>query len=278
MKKVLAFDIGGTNTRLVLFNEKHKIEKELVTPTPYGDEDKFINNCIEMIEQFPLENVVCIGAGVPGLVDDEKGIIISLVNVNIFNVKFREKLENKFNIPVHLINDASAGCIGEANLGAGKNFSRVFFVTISTGIGGSLCVDKKLANYVTEVGHTYFNYKNSIQEYEIASGKNITKLAKLNGLNYENMADFFKDVKAKNEKALLLYKEWLSIINGFIKLMNDSYLPDIFVFTGGVLKSKEIFWKDLQNSHPDILINECKFGERAGLIGTGVYAFDSIKE
>ena len=117
----------------------------------------------------------------------------------------------------------------------------------------------------------------SDEEYEIASGKNITKLAKLNGLSYENMADFFCDVKAKDEKALLLYKEWLGIINGFITLMNNSYLPDIFVFTGGVLKSKEIFWKDLQKSHSNILIKECKFGERAGLVGTGVHAFDSIK-
>ena len=41
MKYVLAFDIGGTNTRLSLVNEKYEIEKQLILPTVSGSVEDF---------------------------------------------------------------------------------------------------------------------------------------------------------------------------------------------------------------------------------------------
>ena len=278
MKKVLAFDIGGTNMRLALVNEKFEVEKRMDLSTVTGDPDAFMNNCIKLIEQFPLEDVVAIGAGVPGVVNRETGEILDLPHVHIKNVQFGKILNEKFNLPVYLRNDAEVACLGEAYLGAGKDYERVFFITVSTGLGGALCVDQKNQDYVTEVGHTKFIYKNTIQEYGLVSGINIIKLIKMNDIKGINSAkEMFDGVKAKDSEALRLYDEWFMILNKFVRLMIDSYTPDIICMTGGLMKAKDVFFKKLQDENPDANIVECHFSESAGIMGASVYAFQCAK-
>ena len=54
-------------------------------------------------------------------------------------------------------NDANAGAIGEAEFGAGKGFSSLFYMTLSTGIGGGICIDGQVwrgaDSYGGEIGH-----------------------------------------------------------------------------------------------------------------------------
>lgn len=279
MKKVLAFDIGGTNTRLALINEKFKIEKELITRTPIKDEEKFIENCLKMIDEFPLEDVVAIGAGVPGVVDRQNGIIIDLPNVFIKNVKFGDILKEKYNLPLYLRNDAEIACLGEAYLGAGKSHNRVFFITISTGLGGALCIDSKIQDYVTEIGHTAYVYKNNVTEYEkLVSGFNLKNLAKFNGFDeIKEAKEMFDGVRNQNENCLKLFDEWFSILNSFITLVTSSYYPDVICITGGLTKSKDLFYDKLQEKHPETKIVDCFFKEGAGLMGAGVYALQCAK-
>ena len=278
MRKVLAFDIGGTNMRLALVNEKFEVEKRMDLSTVTGDPDAFMNNCIKLIEEFPLEDVVAIGAGVPGVVDRETGMILDLPHVHIQNVPFGEVLSKKFNLPVFLRNDAEVACLGEAYLGAGKDYERVFFITVSTGLGGALCVDQKNQDYVTEVGHTKFIYKNTLQEYGLVSGVNIKKLIKMNDIKgIETARDMFHGIRENDPEALRLYKEWFMILNKFVRLMIDSYQPDIICMTGGLMKGKDVFFEKLQKENEDANIVECHFSESAGIMGASVYAFQCAK-
>lgn len=278
MRKVLAFDIGGTNMRLALVNEKFEVEKRQDLSTVTGDPEAFMSNCIKLIEQFPLEDVVAIGAGVPGVVDRKTGMILDLPHVHIQNVPFGEVLSKKFNLPVFLRNDAEVACLGEAYLGAGKDYERVFFITVSTGLGGALCVDQKNQDYVTEVGHTKFIYKNTLQEYGLVSGVNIHKLIEMNDIKgIETARDMFHGIREKNPEALRLYDEWFMILNKFVRLMIDSYQPDIICMTGGLMKAKDVFFEKLQEENEDANIVECHFSESAGIMGASVYALQCAK-
>ena len=277
MKKVLAFDIGGTNTRLALVNENFEIEKVEVRPTPYGDTDKFLDNIFSLMEDFPLDDVIAVGAGVPGVVDVETSKIIILPNVGIGNIELGKIFKEKYGLKLFLRNDAQVACLAEAVLGKGKDFDRVFFVTISTGLGGSLCVNGVVQDYVTEVGHTLFKYKDGYQEFEIAGGTNIHKLAELNGLKIKSAKEMFELAEQGNKDGIRLFNEWKYIIKSYFKLMNDSYLPDIFVVTGGLMKSKALFFDEIKESLPDVLVEECHFNEQAGLVGSAVYAFQQAK-
>lgn len=278
MNKVLAFDIGGTNTRLALVNENFEIEKCVIKPTPTNDKEAFIDLVISLMDQFPLDNVIAVGAGVPGVVDTKKGEIIILPNVGISNINLGQIIKEKYNLDLYLRNDAQMACIAEAALGRGKDYERVFFVTISTGLGGSLCVNEEIQDYLTEVGHTLFKYKDSYQEFEIAGGHNIAKLAKLNNSPIKSGKELFEKVEANDPDALNLLKEWKYIIKSYFKLMNDSYYPDIFVVTGGFMKAKKWFFEDLKSSFPEVKIEECHFNEQAGMIGSAVYAFQQANK
>lgn len=278
MKKVLAFDIGATNTRLALVNEKFKVEKRVDIPTVVGDPNKFMENCIDLIEQFPLEDVVAIGAGVPGVVNRETAEILELPHVRIKNVQFGKILTEKFGFPVFIRNDAEVACLGEAYLGVGKSYNRVFFITISTGLGGALCVDKKNQDYVTEIGHTKFFYKDTLQEYGIVSGINLHKLIKLNDIKGINSAkEMFEGIKENEPEAIRLYNEWIKILDKFIRLIVDSYLPEVICVTGGLMKSKDIFFEKLQDDNKDANIVECYFSDSAGIMGASIYALQCAK-
>lgn len=278
MKKVLAFDCGGTNTRLALINEKLEIEKSEVIPTVTCDKEKWINNLVKLIEKFPLENVVAISLGIPGVCDREKGVILDMSNVGIKDVEIRKILTQKFSLPVYIRNDAEVGCLGEAYSGSGKTFSRVFFITISTGLGGALCVDKINQDYVTEVGHTAFTYKNHLTEYEkLVSGLNIINLAKFNNINGVKTArEMFDGVRKNDQDCIVLFDEWLSILFKFFELIINSYNPDIICITGGLTKSKDLFLPKLQENFKNTKIVECFYKEEAGLYGSAVYGFQSI--
>lgn len=278
MKKVLAFDCGGTNTRLALINEKLHIEKLEVIPTVTFDKEKWISNIIELIEKFPLKNVVAISFGIPGVCDRENGIILDMPNVGIKGVEIRKILTQKFMLPVFIRNDAEVGCLGEAYSGAGKSFSRVFFVTISTGLGGALCVDKINQDYITEIGHTAFTYKNQLTEYEkLVSGLNLINLAKLNHINQITRArEMFEGVRKNNQNCIKLFNEWFSILTDFFNLIINSYNPDIICITGGLTKSKDLFLPKLQENFKNTKIIECFYKEEAGLYGSAIYGFQSI--
>ena len=277
MKKVLAFDIGGTNTRLALVNEKFEIEQSLVKPTPVNDENKFLENIYSLMAVFPLDDVIAVGAGVPGVVDVKTATIITLPNVRIGNIPLGKIFKEKYGLDLYLRNDAQMACLAEASLGKGKDYERVFFVTISTGLGGSLCVNKVIQDYLTEVGHTLFKYKDGYKEFEIAGGTNIHKLAKLNNSNIQGGKDLFQRARSGDEEGVRVFNEWKYIITSYFKLMNDSYLPDIFVVTGGFMKEKDMFFEDIKKAVPDVRVSECHFNEQAGLFGSAVYAFQQAK-
>lgn len=279
MKKILAFDCGATNTRLALINENFKIEKNHVTKTPLFDKEKWVNNLISMIDLFPIENVAAISIGIPGVCDRENGIIIDMPNVHIKDVKIKNILEQKYNIPVFIRNDAEVACLGEAFLGAGKGKSRVFFITISSGLGGALCVDKINQDYVTEIGHTAVMYKGILSEYEkLISGVNINNLTTINNHpEITSAKQLFNGVINKNKDCIMIFNEWKKLLNDFIKLIRQTYLPDIICITGGLTKSKELFWKDIKRNNRPTKIVECHFLEDAGLIGAGVYGLKCAK-
>ena len=279
MKKVLAFDCGATNTRLALINEKFKIEKVLINPTPVNSKESWVQNLISLIEQFPIEDVVAISLGVPGVCDRENGVITDLPNVHITDIHIREILEEKYNIPVYLRNDAEVACLGEAYLGAGKGKSRVFFITISSGLGGALCVESINQDYVTEIGHTAYMYKGKLTEYEkLVSGVNIHNLTELN--NHPEITSgrqLFDGVRNKDKACLEIFAEWKNILNDFIGLVCRTYFPDIICVTGGMTKAKDLYFPELKRKNRPTKIVECKFSEDAGLIGSGVYGFQCAK-
>ena len=83
MKKVIALDIGGTNTRVALINEEYKIESVLIKPTVVGNLDLFLANVRDTVREAVKDftDVVAMSAGVPGRVRHD-GYIYALTSTS----------------------------------------------------------------------------------------------------------------------------------------------------------------------------------------------------
>jgi glucokinase len=93
-----------------------------------------------LTEADVAENELCgVGAGVPGPLDLQKGIVLEAPNLGWKNVNLQDFLSKRFKCPAVVCNDVDAGVFGEYVNGAGRGARCVLGVFPGTGIGGG-CV------------------------------------------------------------------------------------------------------------------------------------------
>jgi glucokinase len=269
VKPIIAMDIGGTNMRIALIDEHFHLLKVMRFPTVIGDKAAFMNQVAETIEalDYDLKSISAISIGVPGQVA-ASGHIKTLPNIHIQNVALAPFLESRFHKPVYIRNDAEMAALGEANLGAGRHRKRTYFVTISTGVGGALVVNHQLVNSSYEIGHTLFPYKGKFYEFErIASGSGLISLCAMNGLDIQATSLFFSLVNSSNPQAMVIFEDWLDLMASFLNRVQNLFEPDIIAITGGVMKSRDVFFEKLARKVHHVPLVPAEFGDDAGLMG-----------
>jgi glucokinase len=280
MKKVIALDIGGTNTRVSLIDENYKIEKTVINPTLVGNTEMFLEQVSKTIKEAvpDMSDVFALAMGVPGRVRYD-GYIYALPNIHISNIPLASYLSKEFSRPAYVINDAEVAALAESNLGAYKASKSLYFVTISTGVGGAMTIGGKLVNSSYEAGHTMTRYKGEIHEFEhMASGTGLVRLAEKNGLLIKDAREFFALVKNGHLLALSVYRDWIALLAGWFNMLQDTFSPEIFTITGGVMKSADIFFSDLRAATPSCHLEACSFGQEAGLMGAAVLGFQHLND
>ena len=100
--------------------------------------------------------VVGIGIGVPGIVA-KNGEILFAPNLNWENIDLKTVMENKYNLPVIIENEANAGAYGEKQFGVGKEFDNIIYISAGIGIGVGLILNGDLykgnSGFSGELGH-----------------------------------------------------------------------------------------------------------------------------
>jgi glucokinase len=159
-------DIGGTKCSVVLIDEHGKILDKIYTCEHIVGEEGDLVNCVvanikEIIQRNGLQesDLPGIGVGCAGHIRFRDGVIITTSNMEGFtDYPLRDALQAHFEIPVILDNDANAQAICEYKFGAGVGFDDMIFLTISTGIGAGIIINKQLYRGFTgtagEFGHT----------------------------------------------------------------------------------------------------------------------------
>jgi glucokinase len=143
-----AVDIGGTKIAAGIVDENGRVLAKAQCPTdvPRGF-DHAMRRTAEMLAHGASRSLVRIqgiGIGCTGPVDPIAG---ALGKVNFFpeweGCNPVEKLSEAFGVPAAMENDADAAALGEAVWGAGKGKARLVYVTIGTGIGGSVILPSR---------------------------------------------------------------------------------------------------------------------------------------
>lgn len=275
MNHVIALDIGGTNLRAALVNETYQIIEIVVASTPLQNLNAFLEQVKKSIDSLLKKqpNVSAIACGVPGRVDESGGIEI-LPNIGIKNVPLKSFLETTYHLPVVIKNDAVMAAVAEGNLGYGKSLESSYFITISTGIGAAFIANHQLRHSSEEAGHMLVKLGNDYEELEkVASGQGIVKLAAFHGVTIPDAKTFFTLYGQGDKSIKPIFQIWLTYLTDFLKWVDRYYAPKAYILTGGVMKSKDYFWNDLQKAVPHIPLALAQFGQDAGIIGAANLAF-----
>jgi glucokinase len=163
-KYVIGIDLGGTKIASAVLDTDLKIVsryKERVGSDV--DPEKVFDKICVCIDASIHEagtgigNLIGIGMDVPGPLDWKEGIVLETPNLGFKNFPMKQRLEDRFGLPVLLENDVNAGVYGEYVKGAGRGYRHAVGVFPGTGIGGGLVLNGKLfrgaSGSAGEIGH-----------------------------------------------------------------------------------------------------------------------------
>ena len=266
MRYFIGVDLGGTNVRSLLVDEKGTILSEVkdVTESEKGP-DYVTQKIIKQIESIDysavggFEAVDGIGIGVPGPVDTVHKYMVMATNLHDFaRYPICDKLEAYFSKPTFIDNDANVAGLAEAMVGSGRFKASVFYITISTGIGGAFIVDGKLVsgnrghageigNIIVKTNGEKINHLNAGAVENEASGTAIVRKARdaFGEDKIRHAGDLFALAASGDQKALEIKNDFIDSITTMMANIAHTVDPHCFVLGGGVMKSKEYFIDEL---------------------------------
>jgi glucokinase len=148
---IVTVDLGGTNIRVALVSTEGNIVALLKRPSNASKGHAYVIKTLERDIEYiisksnkNIEDIECISAAIAGINDMKNSIVTTAPNLPGWKkVNLQKILADRFNLPVYLINDATAAAIAEHGLGAGKGYKHLIYLTVSTGIGGGIIIDNK---------------------------------------------------------------------------------------------------------------------------------------
>lgn len=299
MKTYIGVDLGGTNIRAAKVDEEGNILQILKDSSePDKGVDHVMNKMINLIESIDdYDECVGIGLGIPGPIDTINGKIIVSTNLpKLVGYPIAEHISKHFNKPVFMDNDVKVAALGEAVLGGGKGYPIVYYVTISTGIGGALVIDKNVISgqngHAGEVGNISidrnrkkYNVLNVGAVENEASGTAITRIGKETfGEQIENAGDVFALAKEGNEKAMEIVENMSYDLAMMFSTIAHIVDPHVFVVGGGVMKAKDVFFDKMEKYYRDmihvgmqpVVFKEAQLDE-PGIVGAAMLAMEKSR-
>lgn len=165
MAKRIGIDVGGTNVKIALVDDKGKIIYSNSVPTyaKMGYEYT-VNNIKQAIKDLMKEtnttpsDIEGIGFDFPGQVDCKTGVVKLAPNIpGWVNVPIAQMIEDEFHIPTRIDNDVRCAALGELKFGAGRGCENFICITVGTGIGSGIVINGKVVRGATnaagELGH-----------------------------------------------------------------------------------------------------------------------------
>ncbi len=256
MKKYIGIDLGGTNVRVALVDEKGEVLEEVkrVSNSDLGP-IKVLDNILEMVASLQFKDeAVGVGVGIPGPVDQELGAITIATNLKDFAFfPVVEYLEQRLKLPVYMDNDANVAGLAEAVVGAGKGERVVYYITHSTGIGGALVVDGKVvsgrtgyagevANIIVDRNRPRLNHLNAGAVENWASGTAIVQQGqKMISKDITSALQVFNLYEANDERAIKIIEDMTTDFAMMLSSISAICDPNVYVLGGGVTKSHQLY-------------------------------------
>jgi glucokinase len=308
----IGIDLGGTKIAAGLVDEKGVLIHKDSIPTKrereYGEIIKDMAMLsLKVIKDsgYDIKDIKSIGIGSPGTPNSKDGILVYNCNLGFRNVPVRTEMQKYIDLPVYLENDANCAALAESVAGAAKDVDDSITITLGTGIGGGIILNRKIFsgfnNAASEIGHTviisdgeqcncgrkgcweaYASATALIRQTRDAAKKNPE--SKINSLIDNDLSNI--DAKTAFDAAKLGDETGKKVVGQYIKYIAEgltnainTFSPEVVVVGGGVCKEGEYLLKPLREKvDNDIYCKEvaktqirvAEMGNDAGIIGAAM--------
>ena len=249
-KLYIGVDIGGTSIVAARFSESELIERAEVPTGANRPVEEIMESLYEAIEKVITDEVIGIGIGMPGFMNVETGEILQINNIPSFNgFAIKPRVEERFNLPAFQNNDANCFALGEAYYGAGKKYTNMVGVTLGTGLGGGIILNRKihtgLMGGAGELGCVPFH--GGISE-DICSAALFKNKYKSTGV------ELYKKAKAGDQESQAVFDELATNIGELLRIVMYVLSPEAFVIGGSVANSWDLLEKPLRKEVDKFLV------------------------
>lgn len=310
MKKYyVGIDLGGTNIVAGVVDNEYNIiaTAKIKTNCPRPAEE--IGNdmakvALEAIKSAKktVDDIEWIGVGAPGTVNSKTGVIEYSNNLGFLNFDLAGTIRKTIDKPVFVENDANAAAYGEFVAGAAKGANDAVAITLGTGVGGGIIINKKIYSGFNcagaELGHTVIEVdgaqcscgrKGCFEAYSSATGlirmtkeemekdKSSIMWKMLEDDGEINGRTAFNAMRKGDKAAKIVTDKYIKYLAVGITNMINIFQPEILCIGGGVCNEgeallnpvKELVAKEVytRNSKKNTEIVIAKLGNDAGIIG-----------
>ena len=280
-KYIVTVDLGGTKTNIGFFRNGKLVQVTKLLTQKYGPDN------IDIISEILInskKNISSICLSLTGLVNSRglwnpinKKVLGSFKNYPVVKV-----LKKRFSIPVYALGDTQAAALGEMYYGNGKNLQNFFYLTVSTGIGGSIIYNKNLFDNkisdIGSIGHNVIKYKGKLcgcgkkgclEAY--SSGTALIKQNKIKKCyNTKDLLTIYKN----NMQTKRIVNEATSMIAQSILNVNLLLRINFFII-GGSVGLNPFFYNSIKNklikSKTSVKTQKAKLKYKAELYGCFIY-------
>ena len=272
----IGIEIGGTKIQVGIGSASGKLLKLPIRKQVIQEDgaEGILRNIVGMAAEVldstghSMSDVERIGIGFGGPLNIEQGVILKSYQISGWNnFPLKKWAEAQWGKPVVIQNDASTAGLAEALHGSGRGHSRIFYMTIGSGIGGGWVVDGTVDNGQgfgsAEMGHTWVTDPRTGMPAEleqVCSGWGIGRRARAavenkNSLMTE-MAGSLNDIDARivhaaaekgDELANLILAETCQMLGLAVSNVIALLHPERIVIGGGVSLMGPLFWDALRN-------------------------------
>ncbi len=309
MKYYIGIDLGGTNIKAGVVSEEFEIvaKASCKTDLPRPGEEicaDMAKVALEAVREagLTLDDIEAVGIGTPGTANSETGVIEYSNNLGFLNFPVVKLMKTHIDKPCYVENDANAAAYGEFVAGAAKGANDAVCITLGTGVGGGIIINKKIYsgfNFAgAEIGHTVINVdgpqctcgrKGCFEVYSSATGlirmtKEAMEKHPESVLHAEaeehgkvSARTAFNAMRKGDATAKQVVDDYIRYLACGIANTINIFQPDILCIGGGVcnegdpllLPLKELVAKEVytRNSDKNTEIVIAKLGNDAGIIG-----------
>jgi glucokinase len=298
--KVIGVDVGGTKILAGVIDTEGNVLDRVQIASPNGSQEQLLAGLDQVVSELLGPEIAAIGFGIPSSIDQRSGMVLGSVNLPLHGLCFRQRMHERFELPVGIDNDANVAAIAEWKAGAGRGTNDLVMLTLGTGVGGGLILGGKPYRGATgagaELGHMvvlkdgppcYGNCTGKGHLEALTSGHAATLLAREELGPQVDSRELVELARGGDERALALLDRIGESLGAALGSLVNIFNPELIIIGGGFAAAGELIFarareRMVAESLPGLAeltrVVTAELGFEAGMVGAGFVAFEALEQ